>query len=245
MRLQGKSAIITGSGRGIGKEIAIRFLAEGARVMLSDVMEGPLSETALELKSAGGTVEFTVCNVINSDDVGRLVETTVQKFGGLDILVNNAGITRDNLLLRMKEEEWDQVLDINLKGAFLCSKLSLKHILKSSGSIINISSIIGMMGNAGQCNYSASKAGLIGLTKSLAREIAKKGARVNAIAPGFIKTAMTDALPEQVKNEMLAAIPLGRFGSPSEIAAAAVFLAGEESKYITGQVLQINGGMYM
>lgn len=244
MRLKGKTAVITGSARGIGREIAQYFLKEGASVMLSDMDQTTLEQTSKELSQSGKT-SFCVCNVTDQAAVEKLISETVQCFGSLDILVNNAGITKDSLLLRMKEEDWDLVLDINLKGAFLCSKAALKHIMKSSGSIINIASVVGVMGNAGQCNYAASKAGMIGFSRSLAREIAKKGARVNVIAPGFIKTAMTDQLSEEVKQAMLANIPMGSFGMPSGIAGAAVFLASDDAAYITGQVINVNGGMYM
>lgn len=244
MQLENKVAIVTGSARGIGYEIAKHFVSEGAKVMISDIAEDTLLIAKDELKKIGGNVDFCKADVTNADDVSNLIKSTVEKFGKLDILVNNAGITKDGLLMRMKENDWDMVLNINLKGAFNCSKVALRQIMKNKGSIINIASIVGLMGNAGQCNYSASKAGLIGFTKSLAIEVGKKEARVNAIAPGFIKTAMTDGLSEDVKNKMFENIPMGRFGLPEEIAKTAVFLASDNSTYITGQVISVNGGMY-
>jgi len=231
MQLENKVAIVTGSARGIGYEIAKHFVSEGAKVMLSDIAEDTLLIAKDELKKIGGNVDFCKADVTNADDVSNLIKSTVEKFGKLDILVNNAGITKDGLLMRMKENDWDMVLNINLKGAFNCSKVALRQIMKNKGSIINIASIVGLMGNAGQCNYSASKAGLIGFTKSLAIEVGKKEARVNAIAPGFIKTAMTDGLSEDVKNKMFENIPMGRFGLPEEIAKTAVFLASDNSTY--------------
>ncbi|MDD5090599.1 MAG: 3-oxoacyl-[acyl-carrier-protein] reductase [Candidatus Wallbacteria bacterium] len=244
MKLDGKVAVITGSARGIGLEIARTFVEEGCSVLLSDV-SGPSLEQACGALNASGKVAFVTADVTQATDAETMARTAVEKFGRLDILVNNAGITRDGLLMRMKDEDWDLVLNINLKGAFLCSKAVLKHVIRNQGSIINIASIVGMMGNAGQCNYSASKAGLIGFTKSLAREIARKGARVNAIAPGFIQTAMTDQLSAEVKEELLRNVPLGRLGQALEIAKTALFLASDDAAYITGQVLQVNGGMYM
>jgi 3-oxoacyl-[acyl-carrier protein] reductase len=244
MLLKDKVAIITGSARGIGFEIAKQFASEGAFVMLSDIMEDSLKNAKEELLKISENIDYCKADVSNSSEVEALIKSTVEKFGHIDIVVNNAGITRDGLLMRMKEQDWDLVLNINLKGAYNCSKAALRQIMKNKGSIINIASIVGLMGNAGQCNYSASKAGLIGFTKSLALEIGKKGARVNAIAPGFIKTAMTDALSDDVKNKMFENIPLGRFGLPEEIAQAALFLASDNSSYITGQVLSVNGGMY-
>lgn len=244
MQLENKVAIITGSARGIGFEIAKKFISEGAKVMLSDIAEETLKTAKDELLKINENVDFCKADVTNTIDVSNLIKTTVEKFGKLDILVNNAGITKDGLLMRMKENDWDMVLNINLKGAFNCSKAALRQIMRNKGSIINIASIVGLMGNAGQCNYSASKAGLIGFTKSLSLEIGKKEARVNAIAPGFIKTAMTDSLSEDVKNKMFENIPMGRFGLPEEVAKTAVFLASDNSTYITGQVISVNGGMY-
>jgi len=244
MLLKDKVAIITGSARGIGLEIAKHFVDQGASVMLSDINEDSLKTAQDELLKKSENVSFHKADVSDISQVESLIKYTVEKFGKIDVLVNNAGITRDNLLMRMKENDWDLVLNINLKGAFNCSKAALRHIMKNKGSIINIASIVGLMGNAGQCNYSASKAGLIGFTKSLALEIGRKGARVNAIAPGFIQTAMTDSLPDEVKTKMFENIPLGRFGLPEEIAQAALFLASDNASYITGQVLSVNGGMY-
>ncbi len=246
-RLEGKTALITGAARGIGFEIAAAFAAEGALVAIAD-LSGPDCETAaadITAKTAAKAVGIGM-DVSKEADCERAVEEAVKVFGKLDILINNAGITRDNLVLRMKESDFDAVINVNLKGAFLMCKAASKLMLKArAGSIINISSVVGQTGQAGQANYSASKAGLIGLTMSCAREFAPRGVRVNAVAPGFIRTRMTENLKEEAKARVEALIPLGRIGEPSEVAKAALFLAGEESAYITGQVLAVNGGLYM
>jgi 3-oxoacyl-[acyl-carrier protein] reductase len=264
MLLQDKVAIITGGARGIGKEIARTFAQEGANIVICDVDKTSLEQTEGELKSLGvqapleipnstGKTKFLMgqalsfqVDVTNSAQVEEMANKVLDKFQKIDILINNAGITRDNLLLRMKEEEWDAVLNVNLKGTFLCTKAVSKVMVKQrSGRIVNIASIIGIMGNAGQANYAASKAGIIGFTKSVAKELSSRNINVNAIAPGFIQTDMTAKLPEDVKSQMLAQIPLNRFGQPSDVARLALFLVSEASNYITGQVIQVDGGMVM
>jgi 3-oxoacyl-[acyl-carrier protein] reductase len=243
---KGKVAVITGASRGIGRSIALALAAEGAKIVAVDLDLAATEAVVAELKGQGAEAVAVVGNVTVAVDAEKMIDCAVQSFGRVDILVNNAGITRDGLLMRMKEEDWDAVLTVNLKGAFLCTKAASKVMTKQrSGRIINIASIVGQMGNAGQANYCASKAGLIGLTKSNARELAKRNITVNAVAPGFIATAMTDALPEKAREELVAQIPLERLGSPDDIANVVVFLAAERSGYITGQVLGVNGGMYM
>jgi len=243
---KGKVAVITGASRGIGRSIALALAAEGAKIVAVDLDLSATEAVVEELKGMGAEAVAVVGNVTVADDAEKMIDTAVKSFGRVDILVNNAGITRDGLLMRMKEEDWDAVLTVNLKGAFLCTKAVSKVMSKQrSGRIINIASVVGQMGNAGQANYCASKAGLIGLTKSNARELAKRGVTVNAVAPGFIATAMTDALPEKAREELTTQIPLERLGTPEDIANAVVFLAAERSGYITGQVLAVNGGMYM
>jgi 3-oxoacyl-[acyl-carrier protein] reductase len=243
---KGKVAVITGASRGIGRSIALALAAEGAKIVAVDLDLAATEAVVAELQGQGAEAMAVVGNVTVAVDAEKMIDAAVQSFGRVDILVNNAGITRDGLLVRMKEEDWDAVLTVNLKGAFLCTKAVSKVMTKQrSGRIINIASVVGQMGNAGQANYCASKAGLIGLTKSNARELAKRNITVNAVAPGFIATAMTDALPEKVREELVAQIPLERLGSPDDIANAVLFLAAERSGYITGQVLAVNGGMYM
>lgn len=243
---KGKVAIVTGASRGIGRSIALALAAGGARIVAVDLDLNGTEAMAAEIKAAGGEAIAVQGNVTVSADVERIFEAAVETFGRADILVNNAGITKDALLLRMKDEEWDAVLNVNLKGAFLCSRAAAKVMSKQRyGRIINIASVVGQMGNSGQANYCASKAGLMGLTKSNARELARRNVTVNAVAPGFIATDMTDALPEKVKQELLAQIPLERLGSADDIANAVLFLASEQSGYITGQVIGVNGGMYM
>lgn len=243
---QGKVAVITGASRGIGRSIALALAAQGAKIVAVDLDLAATDAVVAELQGVGAEAVAVVGNVTVADDAEKMVDAAVQAFGRVDILVNNAGITRDGLLVRMKEDDWDAVLTVNLKGAFLCTKAVSKVMTKQrSGRIINIASIVGQMGNAGQANYCASKAGLIGLTKSNARELAKRNITVNAVAPGFIATAMTDALPEKAREELTSQIPMERLGAPEDIANAVVFLAAERSGYITGQVLAVNGGMYM
>ncbi len=240
------SAVVTGSARGIGLEIA-RVLGEnGYRVMLSDINEAGLEAASKELTGAGMTVATCVADVSKAEDAEKLTEAALAAFGRIDLLVNNAGITRDGLIMRMDEAAWDLVLKINLKGAFLMSKAVVRPMLKQKqGAVVNISSVIGLMGNAGQANYAASKAGLIGFTKSFAKEFGRKGIRANAIAPGFINSDMTAVLPDKVKEQMLAQIPMNTFGNPRDVANAVVFLASDKASYITGQVLTVDGGMVM
>jgi 3-oxoacyl-[acyl-carrier protein] reductase len=241
-----KIAVVTGASRGIGRSIALALAANGATIVAVDMDQAATDAVVAELKATGVKALGVVGNVTVPDDAERMISAAVEAFGRVDILVNNAGITRDGLLMRMKDEDWDAVLSVNLKGAFLCTRAASKVMTKQRyGRIINIASVVGQMGNAGQANYCASKAGLIGLTKSNARELAKRNITVNAVAPGFIATAMTDALPEKVRAELTAQIPLERLGSAEDIANAVVFLAGEASGYVTGHVLSVNGGMYM
>jgi len=243
MNFEGKVVLVTGAAQGIGREIALSFAREKAKVVLFDLQEEKLASVQKELSSYSEIVYFAV-DVTDLPKVEEAVNKIIDKFSRIDILVNNAGITRDNLILRLKEEDWDKVIAINLKGVFNCSKAVAKFMLKQrAGKIVNISSVIGIMGNAGQTNYGASKAGIIGFTKSLAKELGPRGICVNAVAPGYIQTAMTDKLPEEVKKKMLAMIPLGRFGKPEDIAAAVLFLASRASSYITGKVLTVDGGM--
>lgn len=246
MNLQGKIAIVTGAARGIGEAISFKLAAEKANVILCDV-DSSVTETAERIKKQTGSENLSfIVNIVNLTEVEEMVKKTIEKFGRIDFLINNAGITRDNLIVRMTEKEWQDVLDVNLKGAFNCIKVVSKEMIKQKyGRIINISSVVGLMGNPGQANYSASKSALLGLTKSLARELASRNILVNAIAPGFIKTRMTESLPEQQKKKLLEMIPLGRFGEPEEVANLVLFLCSDESSYITGQVISINGGMYM
>ncbi len=246
MRLKDKNALITGGAQGIGKAIALGMAKEGANIGIADVNIENAENTALEVRTSGVKSIAVKLDVSRQDNVSNTFQTFVKELGALDILVNNAGITRDTVLLRMKEEDWDAVLNVNLKGSFLCSKEAVKIMAKQrSGKIISISSVVAFIGNPGQANYSSSKAALIGLTKTIAKEYASRGIRANAIAPGFIQTAMTDALTDEVKGEMKRAIPLGQFGTPEDVANIVIFLASNESDYITGQVIHVNGGMYM
>lgn len=246
--LEGKTAVITGSGRGIGKAIAEKLAGLGANIVINDIPSSPDADnTAKEIAERYGVKTLVVKGDVRStEDVQRLIDETLGAFGTIDVFVNNAGITRDGLMLRMSEEDWDMVLDINLKGAFHCIKAVSRPMMKQkSGSIINMASIVGVMGNPGQANYVASKAGLIGLTKTTAKEFAKKGIRCNAVAPGFIKSAMTDKLSDAVKEQYLAGIPLSRFGEPEDIADVVAFLASDMSRYVTGQVIHVDGGLVM
>jgi len=246
MSLNGKVALVTGAAQGIGRDIALTLSSDGADVAICDVNLEAAQKTATDMESKGKKSLALKANVASSADVTAMLEQVVEKLGRVDILVNNAGITRDGLILRMKDEDWDLVLSINLKGAFLCAKAALKHMTKQrSGTIINIASIVGAMGNAGQANYVASKAGLIGLTKTIAREYANRNITANAVAPGFIETAMTQALSENVRQELAKQIPMGKLGTPQDVANAVRFLASPEASYITGQVIHVNGGMYM
>ncbi|GKU82438.1 3-oxoacyl-[acyl-carrier-protein] reductase [Niallia sp. NCCP-28] len=247
MKLQGKVALVTGASRGIGKSIAIELAKQGANIAVNYAGSvDRANEVVAEIKSLGREAVAIQCDVANADSVSEMIKTTLDAFGTIDILVNNAGITKDNLLMRMKETEWDDVINTNLKGVFLCTKAVTRPMMKQrKGRIINITSIVGVTGNPGQANYVAAKAGVIGFTKTTAKELAQRNITVNAIAPGFITTDMTDKLTDEVKQAMLGQIPLGAFGNPEDIANAVVFLASEESGYITGQTLHIDGGMYM
>ncbi len=241
-----KVAVITGASRGIGRSIALALAAKGATIVAVDMDQTSTEAVVAELQATGAKALAVVGNVTVAADVERMIDAATEAFGRVDILVNNAGITRDGLLMRMKDDDWDAVLNVNLKGAFLCTRAAFKVMSKQRyGRIVNIASVVGQMGNAGQANYCASKAGLIGLTKSNAREMAKRSITVNAVAPGFIATAMTDALSDKVRAELTAQIPLERLGSADDIANAVAFLASESAGYITGHVLSVNGGMYM
>ncbi len=244
--LSTKCALVTGGGRGIGKEIALRLAAAGCDVAISDLDLATANETAAEVEKLGRKCLAIRADVSNSADVEAMFKTFLESFEKIDILVNNAGITRDGLLVRMKESDWDLVLNINLKSAFLCCKEAARPMMKArGGKIVNIASVIGLMGNAGQANYSASKAGLIGLTKTLAREFASRSINVNAVAPGFIKTAMTDKLSDADKQKMSSQIPLQVLGTPQDVANAVLFLSSPLADYITGQVLTVDGGLVM
>ncbi len=245
--LTGKVALVTGASRGIGKEIALTLAANGATVIVNyNGSKERADEVVKEIEAAGGTAEAIQCNVAEFQASEEMVKNVLANYKKVDILVNNAGITRDGLLMRMSEEDYDAVLDTNLKGTFnMIRHLSRSFLKQRSGKIINLSSVSGVMGNAGQANYSASKAGVIGLTKSVARELASRGICVNAIAPGFIDTEMTQAMPEEAQNGLKQMIPLGRMGEAAEVAKLVLFLAGNDSNYITGQVISIDGGMTM
>ena len=245
--LTGKIAVVTGASRGIGKEIAKTLAAKGATVVVNyNGSAAKAEETVKEIEALGGKAEALQCNVSEYDKAAEMMEYVVKTYGRVDILVNNAGITRDNLLMKMSEEDFDAVLNTNLKGAFNCIKHISRQMLKQkSGHIVNISSVSGVMGNAGQVNYSASKAGVIGMTKAVAREMASRGITCNAVAPGFIKTDMTDVLSDKVKENISASIPMGSMGTAEDVAKAAAFLASDGARYITGQVLRVDGGMAM
>jgi 3-oxoacyl-[acyl-carrier protein] reductase len=247
MNLKGKTALVTGSGRGLGKAIALKLAKMGANIVLNDIASSDsIDSTAKELKDAGYNVIVTKGDIRNSEDVENMMKKSVDTYGSLDILVNNAGITKDMLMIKMKENDWNDVISINLTGAFLCTKAAARIMIKQrSGKIINISSVAGVMGNPGQANYSASKAGLIGLTKSTAKELASRNITCNAVAPGIITSKMTDVLPDKVKENYLNNIPLGRFGTPEDVANVVAFLASDYSSYVTGQVIHIDGGLVM
>ncbi len=244
--LSGQFAIVTGGGAGIGKAIALELARCGADVAICGRRPEPLAETAAEIEALGRRVFTGQVDVADSASVVSFVANAIKEFGKIDILVNNAGVTKDNLLMRMTEEEWDAVLDTNLKGAFLFSKALARPMMKQrGGAIVNIASVVAQIGNAGQCNYSASKAGLIAMTKSMAKELASRGIRVNAVAPGFITSRMTDAIPDDLKVKMLEHIPAARFGNPEDVAKAVAFLCSSDASYITGQTLAVNGGLAM
>ena len=244
-RLDGKRALVTGASRGIGRAIALRLAAEGASVAVNyHSGENEAASVVSEITASGGSAIAFQASVASAEEANRLVDATVEAFGGIDILVNNAGITRDNLLMRLSEDDWDAVLDTNLKGAFLCTKAALRPMLRQrSGRIVNMSSIVAITGNPGQANYTAAKAGLIGFTKTIAREVASRGITVNALAPGFIETQMVEAIPEDLRKQILERIPLGQFGTPDDVARSVVFLASDDGAYITGQVIGIDGGL--
>ncbi|MBN1481105.1 3-oxoacyl-[acyl-carrier-protein] reductase [candidate division KSB1 bacterium] len=246
MTLEGKVALITGAARGIGAAIAFKLADFGCRVTLSDIDVVGAEKTAQEIKNSGGEAAALAADVARLTQAENLIKETIDKFDKIDILVNNAGITRDNLLMRMSEAEWDAVLAVNLKGTFNCTKAVIRPMMKQrSGKIINISSIVGVIGNAGQANYAASKAGVIGLTKSVAKEVGSRNIQVNAVAPGYILTEMTKDLPESAKEAFLTVIPLQRAGHADDVANTVLFLASPLSDYITGQVLHVDGGMVM
>ncbi|HHM3332863.1 TPA: 3-oxoacyl-[acyl-carrier-protein] reductase [Staphylococcus aureus] len=242
-----KSALVTGASRGIGRSIALQLAEEGYNVAVNYAGSKEKAEAVVEEIKAKGVDSFAIqANVADADEVKAMIKEVVSQFGSLDVLVNNAGITRDNLLMRMKEQEWDDVIDTNLKGVFNCIQKATPQMLRQrSGAIINLTSVVGAVGNPGQANYVATKAGVIGLTKSAARELASRGITVNAVAPGFIVSDMTDALSDELKEQMLTQIPLARFGQDTDIANTVAFLASDKAKYITGQTIHVNGGMYM
>lgn len=243
---EGKIAVVTGAARGIGRVIAERLASQGADVAICDLKAEWLADTVTAIEALGRKALPVAVDVGDGTAVNACIAEVIKVFGKVDIMVNNAGITKDTLLVRMSDEDWDAVLRVNLKGTFLFSRAVSKHMMKQrGGAIVNIASVIGLIGNAGQCNYAASKAGVIALTKSTAKELASRGVRVNAVAPGFISSKMTDALSQEVRDQMMAAIPLARFGQPEDIAKAVAFLASEEASYVTGQVLSVNGGMVM
>ena len=246
MNLQGKVAIVTGGARGIGKDIALTLARAGAHLVICDVNQEALEHAQAEITALGVRAVSYAIDVTDAKQVDEMVAQTIKELGAVDILVNNAGITRDGLLMRMKDEDWDLVLNVNLKGAFNCLRAVTRPMMKKrSGSIINISSVVALIGNPGQTNYCASKAGLIGLTKSAAKELASRGINVNAIAPGFIETPMTDKLTDDQKAKIFEMIPQGKMGQPQDIANAVLFLASEYSSYITGEVIRVDGGMAM
>ena len=247
MLLDGKCALVTGASRGIGRAVALKLASEGAKVALNFAgNEAAANAVCEEIKSAGGQAILFKADVSDEAAVQQMVQTVAEAFGRIDILVNNAGITRDGLLARMKEEDWDAVLSTNLKGVFLTTKAATKLMMKQrAGRIVNMASVVGVTGNAGQANYSAAKAGVIGFTKTIAKELASRGITANAVAPGFIDTDMTSALSDKAKEAALSGIPLGRMGTPEDIAAAVLFLVSDQASYITGQVLNVDGGMVM
>lgn len=245
--MTGKVAVVTGGSRGIGRAICVELASRGANIVLCYAGNEALAQETAQACEAYGVSALAIrCNVADAEDVKRLMKAAADAFGRIDILVNNAGVTRDGLLMMMKEADYDAVLDTNLKGAFLCMKAAVRTMMRQRyGRIVNVSSVVGIHGNAGQANYAASKAGLIGLTKAAAKELAAKGITVNAVAPGFITTDMTAALSEEAQQKLMAGIPAGRLGAAEEVAKAAAFLAGDDAAYITGQVLAIDGGMSM
>tara|TARA_B100000315_G_scaffold242949_1_gene265758 strand:- start:554 stop:1297 length:744 start_codon:yes stop_codon:yes gene_type:complete len=246
MQLKGQTAVVTGGARGIGKEIALALARDGANIVIADLTAKESEETAEEIKKLSCKALIQKVDVSKTADVEDMVQNTIKEFKTLDILINNAGVTRDTLIVRMKQEDWDFVLKVNLTGTFNCTKAAAKYMMKQrKGKIVNIASIVGVMGNAGQANYSASKAGIIGLTKTSARELASRNITVNAVAPGFIDTEMTQSLNENIKQELKEHIPMGKLGRPEDIANCVKFLVSDSASYITGQVIHVNGGMLM
>ena len=244
--MKGRVAVVTGGARGIGRAMTRALAAAGAKVVVSGRNQEALDEACAEVVAAGGEAIAVQADVAQEADADRLVEKTLEAFGKAEILINNAGVTRDGLLLRMSDKDWDEVLDTNLKGAFHCTRAFARPMVKQRwGRIVSITSVVGLMGNAGQANYAASKAGLIGLTKAVAKELASRHITVNAVAPGFIDTAMTEALGEKAREALTSRIPLGRLGKPEDVAHAVLFLCSEEASYVTGQVLTVDGGMVM
>lgn len=245
--LTNKVAVVTGGSRGIGRAIALHLAKLGAKVVVNfSGSQAKAEEVVAEIEANGGSAIAVQANVADAEDVTKLMKQAVETYGSLDILVNNAGITRDNLLMRMKEEDWDAVMNTNLKGVFLCTKAVTRQMMKQrAGRIVNIASIVGIAGNAGQANYVAAKAGVIGLTKTAAKELAARNIYVNAVAPGFIDTEMTEELPEQIKTQMLTQIPLAKLGKPEDVAKVVAFLASDDASYMTGQTLHVDGGMVM
>ncbi len=246
-RFTGKTAVVTGASRGIGREVALLLAREGASVTVNySGSKDRADEVVAEIEAGGGRAVAIQANVTDPDSVKAMMDETLKTFGSIDLLVNNAGITKDNLLMRMKEDEWDAVIDTNLKGVFLCTKAVSRQMMKQrAGRIVNMASVVGIAGNAGQANYVAAKAGVIGLTKTTAKELAARGITVNAVAPGFITTDMTDALGGDVKDQLLGSIPLGSLGQPEDVAKAVAFFLSDDASYITGQVLNVDGGMVM
>ena len=246
-RFDGKAAVVTGASRGIGRTVALRLAAEGAKVVVNYSGSQDKAEAVVEeIRAAGGEAFVFQANVSDADQVKDMMDETIKQFGSIDFLVNNAGITRDNLLMRMKEDEWDDVLSINLKGVFLCTKAVTRQMMRQrAGKIVNLASVVGIVGNPGQANYVAAKAGVIGLTKTTAKELAARNILVNAVAPGFITTDMTDDLGDDMKEQLLLTIPLGKLGSAEDVANTVAFLLSDEAKYITGQTINVDGGMVM